>query len=1012
MPTLPTRVSGPALALAASLVIGGLTSLARGDAYWRFEETGGPTVVDSGPAGLDGTLNVLPVRLPGVAADPVPHAGLANTRQLDLNFQSPSAGGFFDVPDTGGQLSFGAGRSFTIEAWVRLEHLSDTSSNNERQYLCQKKPLAASNDTLDYAVLVQRGNSGPGVTFGKTGGYSGRELQVLFGTGEGVWNVTSELEINDLDWHHVSVAYDAANNQVRFGLDGVFDVVTLGTEGRTINNGPLRIGGHDNANGVSNFFLRGAIDEVRVSPRFVPEQQLLDAAPTDCDGDGVADYQQILFGLDGDCNANGLPDACDIAGGGSQDCQGDGIPDECQLSPYFYRLDDGEGDLSIRSEGTHMAWLNQFTVVPGFETVTDIDLTFGSQGAIGKPVTLYLWADPNGDAEPSDATVLMSWSFVVEPGMNDPDVLTRIDVPDTFVGPAGTSFFAGVIVDVPLTSSDFPGSGDWDAPTTPGRSWIVGATAAIDPNDLPANAIEYALFEDVLPAGNWNLQAVVGSAGADCNANGVPDDCDIAAGTSLDADGNGVPDECELLPQVFVPDEFPSIQAAIDAVDDGTAIIVRPGTYFETLDFLGKTIEVRSELGAEVTTIDGGFGGPVVSFENGEGPASILEGFTITNGSGEPGLGGGGIYCFTSSPTIRDCRIVGNATSGFGGGMLAFGVSWPAISGTLIEGNAAGQSGGGIYAELENSAVRLEDSRILGNTAKVGFGGGVACINGTLVLKGGEVAGNTAADDGGGLFVVFSAQFDHRIESTVIRDNQSNGDGGGLWFEAAGDIVVANTVFVGNGARSGGAIRARGTGTIVNCLLTGNSAAVRGGGLQYDDAGDLLVVANSIIRGNSASQTPEIDYPDGAEAVTWSNIAGGWPGAGNIDADPQFVDESAGDFALAEGSPCIDAGDATLPILGEITVDLAGETRIVDDPAVIDTGVPGASGAVIDMGPLERQPAACPADLDGDGLVGVGDLLVVLSNWGAAGGPGDLSGDGTVDVQDLLTLLAAWGACP
>jgi len=31
----------------------------------------------------------------------------------------------------------------------------------------------------------------------------------------------------------------------------------------------------------------------------------------------------------------------------------------------------------------------------------------------------------------------------------------------------------------------------------------------------------------------------------DCNDNGVPDDCDIASGTSLDLNGNGIPDECE-----------------------------------------------------------------------------------------------------------------------------------------------------------------------------------------------------------------------------------------------------------------------------------------------------------------------------------------------------------------------------------------------------------------------------------------------------------------------------------
>ena len=51
----------------------------------------------------------------------------------------------------------------------------------------------------------------------------------------------------------------------------------------------------------------------------------------------------------------------------------------------------------------------------------------------------------------------------------------------------------------------------------------------------------------------------------------------------------------------------------------------------------------------------------------------------------------------------------------------------------------------------------------------------------------------------------------------------------------------------------------------------------------------------------------------------------------------------------------------------------------------------------------------CPADLSGDGIVGVGDLLAILAAWGTPGG--DVTGDGTTDVADLLAVLAEWGAC-
>lgn len=54
----------------------------------------------------------------------------------------------------------------------------------------------------------------------------------------------------------------------------------------------------------------------------------------------------------------------------------------------------------------------------------------------------------------------------------------------------------------------------------------------------------------------------------------------------------------------------------------------------------------------------------------------------------------------------------------------------------------------------------------------------------------------------------------------------------------------------------------------------------------------------------------------------------------------------------------------------------------------------------------------CPADIDGDGMVNVTDLLALLAVWGPNPQiPADINGDGQVDVQDLLELLAAWGPC-
>ncbi len=54
---------------------------------------------------------------------------------------------------------------------------------------------------------------------------------------------------------------------------------------------------------------------------------------------------------------------------------------------------------------------------------------------------------------------------------------------------------------------------------------------------------------------------------------------------------------------------------------------------------------------------------------------------------------------------------------------------------------------------------------------------------------------------------------------------------------------------------------------------------------------------------------------------------------------------------------------------------------------------------------------SCPADLTGDGEVGILDLLVLLTVWGSDGPLGDIDEDGTVAILDLLTLVASWGPC-
>ena len=63
---------------------------------------------------------------------------------------------------------------------------------------------------------------------------------------------------------------------------------------------------------------------------------------------------------------------------------------------------------------------------------------------------------------------------------------------------------------------------------------------------------------------------------------------------------------------------------------------------------------------------------------------------------------------------------------------------------------------------------------------------------------------------------------------------------------------------------------------------------------------------------------------------------------------------------------------------------------------------------------LTISAGSVPGDVDGDGLVGIGDFLQLLAQWGPCAKPcppscaADFNGDCTVGIQDMLILLANW----
>ena len=150
---------------------------------------------------------------------------------------------------------------------------------------------------------------------------------------------------------------------------------------------------------------------------------------------------------------------------------------------------------------------------------------------------------------------------------------------------------------------------------------------------------------------------------------------------------------------IYVPDDYATIQEAIDGSVNGDTVIVRPGTYVENISFEGMAITVLSEQGSALTTIDGNQTGSVVTFERSEQSDSVLDGFTITNGTGtfdgSYEYHGGGIYIKYSSPTITNC-IIDNNQADMGGGVYCH-QSSPNILKNTISNNTSEEEGAGIY---------------------------------------------------------------------------------------------------------------------------------------------------------------------------------------------------------------------------------------------------------------------------------------------------------------------------
>ncbi|TKJ39861.1 hypothetical protein CEE37_11325 [candidate division LCP-89 bacterium B3_LCP] len=310
---------------------------------------------------------------------------------------------------------------------------------------------------------------------------------------------------------------------------------------------------------------------------------------------------------------------------------------------------------------------------------------------------------------------------------------------------------------------------------------------------------------------------------------------------------------------------------------------------------------------------------------------------------------GGGMYLHQSSPIITMCDIEENFAE-WGAGICCNQYSNPRIISCIIYNNNAEFDGGGIYlSHLSNSII---DYSSIGENIAGQFGGGLGCEYANPTINHCYIIGNLAELYGAGIHCISS---DPVINACNITGNSCVGTytrGGGIfcWYS---DATISHCLIEQNSASWGGGFHLDFSNLLIDkCTISENLATNSGGGVYFYNFSSGTSLYNCILwndRPNEihigTSSNPEINFCD---------IQGGWPGLGNIDEYPVFVDTTWGDYRLQWDSPCIDTGDpdpqyndpdGTQADMGAYYYDQSIPVRILLTPHNTPIEIPSTGGS-------------------------------------------------------------------
>lgn len=429
-----------------------------------------------------------------------------------------------------------------------------------------------------------------------------------------------------------------------------------------------------------------------------------------------------------------------------------------------------------------------------------------------------------------------------------------------------------------------------------------------------------------------------------------------------------------------------TIQAAIDAAVDGDEIQVRPGVYrgsgTEVIDLAGKRVRIRALHGSPFTFIDGEGVRRCVNATGGETNATSLEGFTITNGQGlwvdldgDGTVGeleeiGGGAILVSSRPRFVDCVFRSN-TADVGGAVHARQAPATYLRCIFLENVAIV---GGAVSNSEESSATITDCTFSYNVGP----------------KSAAIDNRTGSDP-----MVTNCHFEGHFSisgscilnvgvSPVITgctfDDNAASRGGAIYDTSSSSSLIRSCTFTGNSStQDGGAVGAFSSNSrIENCMFRQNIASAAGGAVHSDNESRLEIIDSTFDRNR---------------AIFGGAISNASESTSNLDGC-RFERNRA---ELDGGS--VNSDESSLAWIG-------GSSMCGSFPDFIQ-------GIWVDEGGNQfNSTCSMTSDLDGDGMIGGGDLLILLANWGPCSAgtqcAGDIDGNTLVDGNDLLMLLSEW----